>query len=115
MAIYDSLTGLAHFEVVLLAKNLPGHNGSALGVEDLATGTAMMLASEGCEGITTVEACFSIFVSHPKLSIQDLSPHLGESAFRHGVYSGCGLSLSLNFFNGRNRRSPYSGGCDDRA
>jgi hypothetical protein len=69
VAVYDALAWFAHFQIALLSKYLARHNGRALGVEDLATCTAVMFTSEGSKGIATAETSFGIFVSHPEFAV----------------------------------------------
>jgi hypothetical protein len=69
MAVYDTLTWFADLQITLLSKYLAGHNGRALGVEDLPTCTTVMFTSEGSEGVTTAEAGFCILVPHPEFAV----------------------------------------------
>jgi hypothetical protein len=50
-----------------LAEVLSWYEHCAFGVKDITTNAAMMLSSEGGEGVTTVKTVFRILIPHPEL------------------------------------------------
>jgi len=64
--IDHGFTWLAKSDGVWLAEGSSGHKRGALRVEDLATGSTMMLAPERGESLPTVEAISSVLILHPE-------------------------------------------------
>lgn len=115
VTVQDVLTRLAYSQVAWLGEELACDNGRALGVEDLATGAAVVLSAECREGISAVEAILCVLVSHPELSVQDLPPHLPEGAPGQAVDCRACVCLALNLLDGRYCRRTHCRSRDDGA